>query len=85
MDAGSNLGDSFHIESHATLLQQPASAEAAPRLLDAAIVPTIRPESLGPATMLASEIGCALWVLCSTPEQAGQALGRARRLAMKLS
>lgn len=74
MDAGSNLGDSFHIESHATLLQQPAGAEAVPRLLDAIIVPTIRPASLGPATMLASEIGCALVVLCSTPGQAGQAL-----------
>lgn len=74
MDAGSNLGDSFHIESHATLLQQPAGAEAVPGLLDAIIVPTIRPASLGPATMLASEIGCALVVLCSTPGQAGQAL-----------
>lgn len=74
MDAGSNLGDSFHIESHATLLQQPAGAEAVPRPLDAIIVPTIRPASLGPATMLASEIGCALVVLCSTPGQAGQAL-----------
>jgi hypothetical protein len=74
LDAGSNLGDSFHIESHATLLQQPAGAEAVPGLLDAIIVPTIRPASLGPATMLASEIGCALVVLCSTPGQAGQAL-----------
>ena len=74
MDAESNLGDSFHIESHATLLQQPGGAEAVPRLLDAIIVPTIRPASLGPATMLASEIGCALVVLCSTPGQAGQAL-----------
>jgi hypothetical protein len=35
LDAGSNLGDSFHIESHATLLQQPAGAEAVPRPLDA--------------------------------------------------
>lgn len=74
MDAGSNLGDSFHIESHATLLQQSAGAEAVPGLLDAIIVPTIRPASLGPATMLASEIGCALVVLCSTPGQAAQAL-----------
>jgi len=74
LDAGSNLGDSFHIESHATLLQQSAGAEAVPGLLDAIIVPTIRPASLGPATMLASEIGCALVVLCSTPGQAAQAL-----------
>lgn len=74
LDAGSNLGDSFHLESHATLLQQPAPTEAAQRLLDAIIVPTIRPESLRSAIMLASDIGCALVVLCSTPGQAAQAL-----------
>lgn len=74
MPAGSNLGDSFHIESHAALLQQPADAEVSRRALDAIVVPTIRPQSLQPATVLASEMGCALVVLCSTPEQAGQVL-----------
>lgn len=74
MPAGSNLGDSFHIESHAALLQQPTEAEASRRALDAIVVPTIRPQSLQPATVLASEMGCALVVLCSTREQAGQVL-----------
>jgi hypothetical protein len=44
-----------------------------PRRLDAIVVPTIRPWSLGTAIALAGEIGCALVVLCSTPEQAAQA------------
>jgi hypothetical protein len=74
LPAGSNLGNSFHIESHAALLQQPADAEVSRRALDAIVVPTIRPQSLQPATVLASEMGCALVALCSTPEQAGQAL-----------
>jgi hypothetical protein len=74
LGAGSSLVDSFHIESHATLLQQPADAAASRRALDAIVVPTIRPQSLRTATMLASDIGCALVVLCSTPGQAGQAL-----------
>ncbi len=37
------------------------------------MVPTIRPWSLGTAIALASEVGCALVVLCSTAEQAAQA------------
>lgn len=74
MGTGSNLGGSFHIESHAALLQQPADAEVSQRALDAIIVPTVRPQSLQPATVLASDMGCALVVLCSTPEQARQAL-----------
>lgn len=78
MPAGSNLGDSFHIESHAALLQQPADAEVPRRALDAIVVPTIRPQSLQPATVLASEMGCALVVLCSTPRQAGQALSQCK-------
>lgn len=44
-----------------------------PRRLDAIVVPTIRPWSLGTAIALAGEVGCALVVLCSTPEQAAQA------------
>ncbi|MGH3191945.1 MAG: hypothetical protein ACRDPY_24155 [Streptosporangiaceae bacterium] len=42
------------------------------------MVPTIRPKSLGPAITLAADIGCALVVLCSTPEQARQALEECR-------
>jgi hypothetical protein len=72
--AGCNLGDSFHIESHATLLQQPTGDEVPYRALDAIVVPTIRPQSLQTAAVLASDIGCPLVVLCSTPERAGQAL-----------
>jgi hypothetical protein len=79
--AGSNLDDSFHIESHAALLQQPADAETAQRTLDAIIVPTIRPQSLRAAAGLAGEIGCALVVLCSTPEQAEQALSKCGPMA----
>ena len=74
MGAGCNLGNSFHIESHAALLQQPPNGEASYRALDAIVVPTIRPQSLQTAAVLASQIGCALVVLCSTPEQATQAL-----------
>jgi hypothetical protein len=78
LTAGSSHDDSFHIESHAALLQQPADAGAAPgpeprRPLDAIVVPTIRPWSLGPAITLATDIGCALVVLCTTAEQAAQA------------
>ena len=63
------------ISSHMRLCcNSPPALEQCRGLLDAIIVPTIRPASLGPATMLASEIGCALVVLCSTPGQAGQAL-----------
>ncbi|HEX3487758.1 MAG TPA: hypothetical protein VHU92_00385 [Streptosporangiaceae bacterium] len=43
------------------------------RRLDAIIVPTIRPWSLGPAVRLADQVGCALVVLCSTADQAEQA------------
>jgi hypothetical protein len=74
--AGSNLDDSFHIESHAALLQQPVGAQAPVRTLDAIIVPTIRPQDLGTAADLAGELGCALVVLCSTPEQAVRALAK---------
>ncbi len=73
MTAGSSLDGSFHIESHQALLQQPSGAWAPGRALDAIIVPTIRPWSLQPAIALARDIGCALVVLCSTPEQARQA------------
>ena len=74
MTPGSELADSFHIESHEALLQRPAAAGISRRPLDAIIVPTIRPALLPAAVGLASELGCALVVLCSTPEQAGQVL-----------
>lgn len=74
MSAGTGQDNSFHIESHVTLLQRPTDAVADGPGLDAIIVPTIRPRSLGPAIALAADIGCTLVVLCSTPRQAGQAL-----------
>ena len=70
MDAGSYLDDSFHIESHVALLPQPVPAGTAGRTLDAIVVPTIKPRSLQTATVLATELGCALVVLCSTEDQA---------------
>ena len=72
MVAGGSLGGSFHIESHASLLQQPTDALVARRALDAIVVPTIRPWSLQPASLLAREIGCALVVLCSAEKQVRQ-------------
>jgi hypothetical protein len=67
----------FHIESHEALLQQPGDLNAVGqeprRYLDAIVVPTIHPLSLGPAIALAHDIRCALVVLCSTPEQAALA------------
>jgi hypothetical protein len=78
LTVGTDLGASFHIESHAALLQQPTNAGAPGRALDAIVVPTIRPWSLRTAAVLASDIGCALVVLCSTSDQAGQALAECR-------
>jgi len=72
LTAGSDLGDSFHIGSHAALLQQSTAIEVPGRVLDAIVVPTIRPESLRTAAQLATDIGCSLVVLCSTPDQAGR-------------
>jgi hypothetical protein len=67
----------FHIESHEALLQQPVGAGLAGReplrRLDAIVVPTIRPHSLGRAIALAGDVGCVLVVLCSTVEQAARA------------
>ena len=62
------------MESHADLLQQPADAEVPARNLDAIVVPTIKPHSLQAAVKLASNTGCALVVICTTPEQARQVL-----------
>lgn len=77
MSAERSEAGSCHIESHATLLQQPAGTAATgarpSRRLDAIIVPTIRPWSLGPAVRLAGELGCALVVLCSTADQEEEA------------
>jgi hypothetical protein len=44
------------------------------RHLDAIVVPTIRTWSLRPAIALAGNVGCALVVLCSTPDQAARAI-----------
>lgn len=77
MSADGSEAGSCHIESHVSLLQQPARTTATghetQRRLDAIIVPTIRPWSLAPAVRLADELGCALVVLCSSAEQAEQA------------
>jgi hypothetical protein len=73
LTAGTHLGNSFHIESHTALLQQSADTEVPQSALDAIVIPTIRPQSLRTAAVLAGDIGCALVVLCSTPEQAEQA------------
>jgi hypothetical protein len=78
LGAGSNLGDSFHIESHAPLLQQPTDTGPPWRTLDAIVVPTIRPLSLQTATVLARDVGCSLVVLCSTADQARQAQAKCR-------
>jgi hypothetical protein len=78
--AGSDLTGPYHIESHAALLPPPGPA-GSPRVLDAIVVPTIRPESLQPAAVLARDVGCALVVLCSTAEQAGRALSACEPLA----
>jgi hypothetical protein len=79
LSAGTGQSNSFHIESHGALLQRPLPGPAAAGPgLDAIIVPTIRPRSLGPVIALAADIGCALVVLCSTPQQARQALEECR-------
>jgi len=44
-----------------------------PRSLDAVVVPTIRPWSLGPAIKLAREADCALVLLCTGERQAAAA------------
>jgi hypothetical protein len=85
LSAGRAEDSSFHIESHAALLQHLTGAEAAgPKSqphLDAVVVPTIRPWLLGPASALAGDIGCALVVLCTTRKQAMQALKECGTLA----
>jgi hypothetical protein len=81
LTAGTDLGDSFHVESHAALLQQATEAGLPYRALDAIVVPTIRPQSLQTAATLARDIDCSLVVLCSTPEQAGQAQDECEPLA----
>jgi hypothetical protein len=73
LSTGTGPSDSFHIESHAALLEQSAEAEVPGKALDAIVVPTIRPQSLRTAVALAGDVGCSLVVLCSTPDQAGEA------------
>ena len=84
MSADSNQVDSFHTESHGALLQHSSGAAVSElnqrRPLDAIVVPTIRPWSLSPAVALASDVGCALVVLCTTPEQAAQAIQECEKL-----
>lgn len=84
MDAGTSVGDPLHIESHAALLQQPPEGSLRQRAVDAIVVPTIRPGSLRPAAGLARDLGCPLVVLCSTPDQAEQALLRCEPVAGRL-
>lgn len=84
MSAGTSHNHSFHIESHSALLQLPTGGDIAGPGLDAIVVPTIRPTSLGPAIALATEIGCALVVLCSTSHQARQALKECGSVADKV-
>lgn len=74
MGAQRSLGDSFHVESHAALLESATEADISGRTLDAIVVPTIRPRHLGEAVRLASELGCSLVVLCTTSEQANRAM-----------
>lgn len=52
MDTESDLGDSYHIESPAALLQCPPGIAVSPKALDAIIIRTIRLESLQPAALL---------------------------------
>jgi len=76
LSAGDNVSDPFHHESHTSLLHQRSGGvppkTGAPRQLDAIIVPTIRPQSIGPAVQLAREVGCPLIVLCTTVSQAAE-------------
>jgi hypothetical protein len=78
VSAGTGLDDSFHVGSHAALLSESTHVEVSPQALDAIVVPTIRPQSLRAAAMLAGDVGCSLIVLCSTPDQARQALAQCK-------
>jgi hypothetical protein len=89
LGAESSQDERFHIKSHAPLLQAADTAVAADgplpqRRLEAIVVPTIRPQWLAPAIALADETGCALVVLCSTPDQAKQAVHECRALTGEL-
>jgi hypothetical protein len=84
LSAGSSQSDSFHIESHEALLQHPADTDVAVReplrRLDAIVVPTIRPWSISPAIALAGDIRCSLVVLCTSAQQAEQAMQECKAL-----
>ncbi len=73
MNGERSQAQSLHIESHAELLHQPSGVSMPGHMLDALIVPTVRPHHLPFAAALATEVGCALVALCSTPEQARHA------------
>jgi hypothetical protein len=84
LNAGSRQSDSFHIESHGAILRRPLAIDLPERKLDAIVVPTIRPRSLQAAAALANDMACPLVVLCSTPEQADEALRECRRTVSDL-
>jgi hypothetical protein len=81
LDAECGRSDSFHIESHAGLVETRTTAwadgsavAAADRsAVDAVVVPTIRPQHLFAAAQLADGTDCVLLVLCSTSDQAERA------------
>jgi hypothetical protein len=78
MATGGNRSNTYHMPSHAALLPQASSLDAADRAggadprrkIDGIVVPTIKPWSLGPAIQLAADVGCALVILCTTARQA---------------
>jgi hypothetical protein len=78
LSADSSQDNSFHIESHAALLQHRGEDGTAhlgrSRPPDAIVVPTIRPWLLRSPIALAGDIGSALVVLCAAPEQGAQAM-----------
>lgn len=69
----SDIDDAIHLKSHLPLLHQLGDVNPLCGTIDAIVVPTIRPRSLNAASALAKEVGCALVVLCTTPDQAREA------------
>ena len=77
MSAPGLRNGAFHLASHQALLQQADSRDVGgsgrPASLDAVVVPTVKPWSLAGAISLARDLGSALVVLSTTPEQAALA------------
>lgn len=71
--------DRSHIGSHDELLWD-LSSEKVETLgtIDTIIVPTVHPQRVGPAIDLATRLGCAIVLLCSTPWQAQEIRARRR-------